>query len=88
MYSGSLRIMSEEKLESTRSIHGNVNANTTKIAAARGMNARTLSWIDVTVWKMLTSTPAISPAMSIGRLTMMAVSIACRTMPTTNASGM
>ena len=35
---------------------------TTKIAAARGMKASTLSWIDVTVWKMLTSTPAIRPA--------------------------
>jgi hypothetical protein len=27
----------------TRSIHGNVSAKTAKIAAARGMNARTLS---------------------------------------------
>ena len=36
------------------------------------MNASTLSWIDVTVWKTLTSTPATRPASSIGRLTMMA----------------
>ena len=45
----------------TRSIQGNVNAKTTKIAAARGMNARMLSWIDVTVCRMLTSTPTIEP---------------------------
>src|SRR5690242_12868081 len=37
---------------------------------------------------MLTSTPATSPAISIGRLTAIAVSIASRTMPTTRASGM
>ena len=38
-----------------RSIHGNVSAKVTKIASARGMNPSTLSWIDVTVWNMLTS---------------------------------
>src|SRR5262245_14244619 len=37
---------------------------------------------------MLTSTPATSPASSIGALTTTAVSMACRTKPTINASGM
>ncbi len=41
----------------TRSIHGNVSAKTTKIAAARGMNERMLSWMDVTVCRMLTRMP-------------------------------
>src|SRR5688572_4458253 len=86
MNSGSRLIRSIEKLLMTRSIQGNVSANTPKMAAARGMNASTLSWIDVTVWKRLTSTPASRPASSIGRLTRMAVSSACRTTPTTRAS--
>jgi enoyl-CoA hydratase len=65
-----------ELMVSTRSIHRNVSAKTAKMAAARGMNARTLSWIEVTVWKMLTSTPATRPATSIGVLTAIAVSSA------------
>ena len=60
----------------TRSIQGNVRAKTRKIAAALGMNARTLSWMDVTVWKMLTRTPATRPASSIGSETIMASSMA------------
>src|SRR6185503_8270531 len=86
MNSGRRRIMSAEKLLSTRRIQGNVSAKTTKIAAARGMNASTLSWIDVTVWKTLMRMPAAIPASSIGALTMMAVSIAWRTVPTISAS--
>src|SRR4029079_9422439 len=59
-----------------RSIHGNVSAKVTKIASARGMNPSTLSWMEVTVWNMLTRTPATRPARSIGRLTMSASSMA------------
>jgi len=43
MNSGRRLMMSVEKLLITRSIHGNVRANTPKIAAERGMNASTLS---------------------------------------------
>ena len=43
MYSGSRRIRSAENPDRMRSIHGKVSAKPTKIAAARGMNARTLS---------------------------------------------
>src|SRR4029450_13063108 len=82
MNSGRRLMMSVEKLLITRSIHGNVSANTPKIAAARGMNASTLSWMDVTVWNRLTSTPAIRPASSIGRLTKNAISLARPTAPT------
>src|SRR5262245_53732040 len=42
--------------------------------------------MEVTVWNMLTSTPARSPAANIGNVTMAATSIACRTTPTTSAS--
>ena len=49
MKSGSRRTMSAENDVTTRSIHGNVSAHTAKMAAARGMKARTLSWMEVTV---------------------------------------
>src|SRR5580765_4056349 len=42
--------------------------------------------MDVTVWNTLTSTPAMRPATSIGRVTITATSRAWRTTPTTAAS--
>lgn len=54
------------KVVSTRKIQGNVTRKIRKIATMRGANENVWSWIDVSVWIRLITTPTTIAAISIG----------------------